>query len=137
VNPRGVRPRRDWVLVLQDPRKVVLDSGLVLPGEETGAEKVTESSGTVARLGPSEHLVSAIDLVEGTRIVYRGFMKHHMPIPDHGETWEDGSKKEYFLMAVEDVIAVIGKDTSVGVFSRPSQKAVESVDDTGKVKMRR
>jgi co-chaperonin GroES (HSP10) len=135
VNPRNIRPRRDWALVLADARKTVLASGIILPGEETGVEKVTERAGMVIRLGPSVR-AGVMGLKEEDRIVFRGFIKHHMPI-ETDELWEDGSKKEYFLMDIADVFAVTDPDVNVGVFSgRPSQSAVESVDDDGNVKMR-
>lgn len=135
MNPTTVRPRRDWALVLGDPRNTVLASGIVLPGQETGVEKVTENAGLVIRLGPSDHLIQKLGLKEGDRILYRGFMKHHMPI-ESDETWPDGSKKEYFLMDVADIMAIIPNGVSVGAFSRPSQSAVESVDGDGNVRMR-
>lgn len=130
-----LRPRRGWVLVLADQRKTVLDSGIVLPGAETKAEKVTEQAGIVIRLGPQDY-PEHVHVAAGDRIVYRGFMKHHVPI-ETGETWPDGSVKEYFLMDLKDVMAVTDGKTDVGIYSsRPSQSAVESVSRDGKVKMR-
>jgi Chaperonin 10 Kd subunit len=132
-----VRPRRDWVLILNEPRKTFLQkSNLFLPGEETGVEKVTESAGHIIRFGPSDHLVRELGLKEGDRVVYRSFLKHHMPVPSE-ETWQhDGSKKEFFLMDIADIMAVVPEEADIGVFSRPSQSAVESVDNEGRVKMR-
>jgi co-chaperonin GroES (HSP10) len=128
-------PRRGWVLVLSDARKTKLESGIFLPGSETKAEKVTEQAGLVIRLGPHDHL-DKIGVVEGDRIVYRGFMKHHVPI-ETGECWPDGSTKEFFLMDVKDILAVVPEGIEVGIYtSRPSQHAVESVDAEGNVKMR-
>lgn len=116
IDPRRVRPRRDWALVLCDPRKVVLDSGLVLPGEETGAEKVTERAGTIIRLGPSEHKVEKMGVCEGSSVIFRGYLKHANPVP-HDEKWEDGSAKEYFLMDLDDLFAITDGTVSIGVFS--------------------
>lgn len=130
----NVRPRRDWVLVLNEPRKTVLSSGIVLPASETGAEKVTESAGRVVRLGPGDK-AGKMGLEVGHRVIYRGFLKHHMPVPSE-ETWQDGTLKEFFLMDIADLMAIIPEDSDVGVFSRPSQHAVESVDDEGRVSMR-
>jgi co-chaperonin GroES (HSP10) len=135
VDPRKVKPRRDWVLVLLDQRKTQLASGLFIPGSETGVEKVTESAGEVIRLGPSDKLIGKLEVKEGDRIVFRAFLKHHMSFESE-ETWPDGGKKEFFLMDVADIMAVIGEGISVGVFSSPSQKAVESVDAEGNVRMR-
>jgi hypothetical protein len=58
-----------------------------------------------------------------------------MPVPSD-ETWHDGTSKEFFLMDVADLMAIIPEGSDVGVFSRPSQSAVESVDDEGRVSMR-
>ena len=62
-------------------------------------------------------------------------MKHANPIPND-EEWPSGAKKEYFLMSVDDIMAVIPEGLSVGVYSRPSQSAVDSVAEDGSVKMR-
>jgi len=133
VTVPAIRPRRDWALVLADVRKVELASGIILP-VETGAEKVTERAGSVIRLGPGDK-APAMGLKEGDRIVFRGFIKYHMPI-ESDEVWADGSKKEFFLMDIADIMAVT-EGVEVGVFSnRPSQSAVESVDAEGNVKMR-
>ena len=130
-----LRPRRGWVLVLADQRKVVLDSGIILPGSETKAEKVTEQAGLVIRLGFQDY-PEHVHVQAGDRIVYRGFMKHHVPI-ETGETWPSGEVKEYFLMDVKDILAVTDGKAVVGIYSsRPSQHAVESVDAEGNVKMR-
>jgi co-chaperonin GroES (HSP10) len=133
----NIRPRRDWAMVLNEPRKTFLmKSGIVLPSSETGVEKVTESAGHIIRLGPSDKLIEKLGLRIGDRVIYRAFMKHHMPVPSE-EVWQhDGSKKEFFLMDVADIMAVVPEDADIGVFSRPSQHAVESVDEEGQVKMR-
>lgn len=134
MNPLTVKPRRDWVMVLEAPRKTLV-SGIHLPASETGVEKVTEKAGQVIRLGPGDKS-GRIGLKEGDRIVYRGFLKHHMPLESE-ERWEDGSPKCYFLMDVADVMAVVSGDLDVGAFSsRPSQSAVASVDAEGNVRMR-
>ena len=128
-------PRRGWVLGLSDARKTKLESGIFLPGAETKAERVTELAGLVIRLGPHDH-PDKLGVQAGDRIVYRGFMKHHVPI-ETGELWPDGSTKEFFLMDVKDVLAVVPDGVEVGIYSsRPSQSAVESVDAEGNVKMR-
>ncbi len=108
-DPKTIRPRRDFALVKADPRKEQV--GLILlPVSETGVEKVTERAGTIVKLGPGDK-AKQIDLAEGDRIVYRGFLKHANPV----ETVEG----EYFLMSVDDVLCVLPKDGSieVGCFS--------------------
>jgi co-chaperonin GroES (HSP10) len=114
VNPRNVRPKKEWVSVLCDQRKEVLASGIIL-ATETGAEKVTERAGTIVRIGNGEK-APKIGLKEGDRIVFRGYLKHANPIP-HDEKWADGTEKEYFLMDIADVFAVIEGPVEVGVYS--------------------
>lgn len=115
LNPKTVKPRRDWVLVLNEPRKEVLSSGIVL-AVETGVEKVTEGAGRVIRSGGGK--CDSL-LRDGDRIAYRSFLKHATPI-ETDEKWEDGRKKEYFLMSVDDIMAVIPDAIDIGVFSRPA-----------------
>jgi co-chaperonin GroES (HSP10) len=134
-DPHTIRPQRNWVSVLMDERKVQLDSGLFLAPNETGAEIVTEGSAIVLRCGSGEK-IQALGLKEGDRICIRSYLKHANPIPTE-EVWESGKKKEYFLMSVDDIMAVIPPGLEVGVYSRPSQHAVESIDkETGKVVMK-
>lgn len=115
-NPRSVRPRRNWVLVLDDQRKEVLSSGIALPTFEVGVEKVTQGCGEIIRVGQGEK-TSALGLEPGQRIVFRSHLKYANPI-ETDEVWGDGkTKKRYFLMACEDVIAIIPPGMEVGVFS--------------------
>ena len=114
MNPRNVRPKKDWVSVLCDQRKVELASGIILH-TETGAEKVTERAGTIVRVGNGEK-AAQIGLKEGDRVVFRGYLKHANPIP-HDEKWADGTEKEYFLMDINDVFAVMDGPVEVGIYS--------------------
>lgn len=108
-----IRPRRDWVLVLQEPRKELV--GHIFLPSDTGIEKVTESSGHIVRLGPGIK-AEKLELKVGDRIIFRGYLKYANPV-DHDERWGDGSKKEYFLMSLDDVFAVVPEDLNVGAFS--------------------
>lgn len=110
-----IRPREGWVLVLDDQRKKETSGGIILPGVETGAEKVTEGSGTVIRVGNGEKNAKA-GLENGVRIVYRSFLKHAHRL-DTDDKWEDGQPKHYFLMNSDDVLAVMAPGVEVGVFS--------------------
>lgn len=127
MDPSKILPKRDWCLVRCDARQTKV--GLIeLPVNETGVEKVTERAGTVIRVGPGEK-AKVLDLKAGDRVVFRGFLKYANPVPT-----DDGS--EHFLMSIDDVLCVTEGDINVGVFSRPSQHAVESVSEDGKVRMR-
>lgn len=118
-NPLGIRPQRDFVSVLMEERKELLDSGIFLPGSETGAEKVTEGAGTVVRVGPGE-LNEKLRLEPGMRILVRSFLKYANSIPTE-EKWPSGARKEYFFMSSKDIMAVLPTDVAVGVFSSPAQ----------------
>lgn len=110
-----IRPRRDWLVVLADPRKETLASGLILPGHETGVEKVTEGSGHVVSVGPGEKN-QALGLEPGQKVMFRSFIKYAHQIPND-EKWDSGQNKEYFFIASEDILAVIPDGMEVGVFS--------------------
>lgn len=122
MSPTDLRPRRDWVLVLSEPRPQMIHS-IHLPGHETGAEKVSERAGEIVRVGPGEKN-RKLEVKEGDRALFRGFLKHANPI-EHDERWGDGSRKEYFLMSIDDVLAIIPPDLSVGVFSAPALQEIQ------------
>jgi len=135
LDPRCVRPRRDWVLALMEERKDFLsDVGLYIAPNETGAEKVTESVAVIFSFGPGEKRAQ-LDLCEGQRVCLRSYLKYANVVPTD-ETWPSGKPKEYFLMAIDDIMAVVPREMDVGVYSRPAMSAVESVDEEGKVRMR-
>ena len=123
--PSQIRPNRDWVLVLDDERREVLASGLIL-AEVTGAEKVTEGTGTLVRIGPGD-LNGALGISPGDRVVYRSYLKYANPI-DTDERWlsSTGSKKRYFLMSCKDLMGVVEPGVEVGVYSgRPQVPEVK------------
>ena len=133
-DPNSIRVRDGWVLALMDERKEVLASGIILPGSETGVEKVTEGVATLIKVGRGEKN-HKIGLELGMRVCIRGFLKFANPIPTE-ETWPSGKPKEYFVMSSDDVMAIVPPGVSVGVFSSPSQSAVKSVSEDGKVEMK-
>lgn len=115
MDPTKVRPRDGWVVVLADKRKTVMESGLILAPNETGAEKVTEGSGTIVRCGPGDKNVK-LGLEAGQRVIYRGFLKYANQI-DTEEKWDTGEKKQYFIMSSEDIMGVLAPGVEVGVYS--------------------
>lgn len=133
-DPKSILPRRDWCSVLMDERKEVLASGIVLP-VETNAEKVTEGTGVIIRVGGGTKN-EALGIKEGDRVALRSYLKYANPIPTE-EKWPSGAAKEYFLMNTDDIMGVLGPDTVMGIFSRPAMSAVDSVNAQGDVKMRR
>jgi co-chaperonin GroES (HSP10) len=127
-DPTTIRPNKDFVSVLMEERKVVLDSGIILPGFETGVEKVTEGAGTIVRIGLGE-LNEKLGLEIGMRILLRSFLKYANTI-ETDEKWPSGAKKEYFLMSSKDIMAILPVDANVGVFSRPAVTSIPKETET-------
>ena len=134
-DPTKIRPRADWCVVLMEERIQLLASGIFIAPNETGAEKVTEGAGTIIRLTPGEKS-RAMGLEPGMRVCIRSYLKYANPIPNE-EEWPSGAKKEYFIMNVDDIMAVIAPGLNIGVYSRPSQSAVDTVAEDGSVAMKR
>lgn len=131
-DPRKVRPQRNWCVVLMDERQEKLASGLYLPTNETGAEKVTEGVATIIRVGAGE-LNQALDLSPGQRVCLRSYFKYANPIEsDH--VWPSGAKQEYFFVSSKDILAIVPQGVTVGVYTRPSQSGAISVDTDGNVR---
>ena len=133
-DPRSIRPREDWAVILMEERKQLLSSGILIAPNETGAEKVTEGAGHIVRITYGKK-AKAMKLEAGQRVCLRSYFKYANPIPNE-EIWSDGRPCEYFLMSVDDIMAVIPEGVDVGVYSRPSQSAVDSVSEEGTVRMR-
>lgn len=113
-DPKKIRPNRDWVLVLDDERREVLSSGIVL-AEVTGVEKVTEGTGTIIRIGLGD-MNLALGIEPQMRVVYRSYLKYANPV-DTDEKWPSGTNKRYFLMSCKDLMGVVAPGVEVGVFS--------------------
>jgi co-chaperonin GroES (HSP10) len=123
-DPKAIRVKDGWCIVLMDERKVQLDSGIIL-AVETGAEKVTEGSGLLIRVGAGKK-TAALEIEAGQRICCRSYLKYANPIPTE-ETWPSGSKKEYFIMSADDIMGVLSDGVNVGVFTSPANRIKESV----------
>ena len=121
-DPLAIRPNKDFVSVLMEERKVQLDSGVFLPGRETGAEKVTEGAGVIVRVGLGE-LNEKLGLEPGMRILVRSYLKYANTIETE-ETWPSGEKKEYFFMSSKDIMAILPVDVAVGIFSSPAMTSI-------------
>jgi co-chaperonin GroES (HSP10) len=117
-DPTKIRPKGGWVSVLAKPRAEKLESGLFLPTAETGVEKVTESEGTIIRVGINER-TKVMGLEPGQRIFYRGYLKYPNAL-ETDEKWPNGQKKEYFFMAADDIFGEVAPGVEIGVFSSPN-----------------
>jgi co-chaperonin GroES (HSP10) len=114
-DPRNLRPLRDWAILLEEPRKKVLASGLILTDKLTMAENVSEYGAEVIAIGASKKFAQ-LDLMPGKRVLYRGFLKYAHPL-DTEERWPDGDTKKFFLIKIDDIAFILGKDVQVGVYS--------------------
>jgi co-chaperonin GroES (HSP10) len=119
LDPRAIVPKRDWIMVLNDPRKKELSGGIILPEELTGIERVTEGSGEVVSIGPGKKN-AALGIQVGDRAVYRSYIKYVNAF-ESDEFWPDGQMKRFSLISVEDVMGICPPGVSVGVFSRKSE----------------
>lgn len=82
-----------------------------------------EGAGLILSIGPGEK-APALRLEPGQRILFRGFLKVVHTI-HNDEVWEDGTKKWCFLLAIDDILAVIPPGLAVGVYGgRPEVKEV-------------
>lgn len=117
-----LRPKEDWVLVLDEKRRSTTAGGILVP-VVTGAEKVTEGSGVLVAIGNGKKN-RTLGLEKGMRIIYRSFLKfaHRM---ETDEKWEDGEAKHYFLMSADDVFGIIAPGVEVGVLSGRPQNQVK------------
>ena len=121
---KKIRPRRDWVLLLCDPRREKTAGGIILPGDQTGIERVREGTGEIVAIGPGD-MAPAMDLCVGQKVVFRGFIKYAHAF-DSDEFWPDGQMKHYTFMSVNDLEGIVPKGMDVGVFSgRPMVPAKE------------
>lgn len=119
-----IRPKRDWIIVLSDPRRDKTSSGLLLPTSETGVEKVSEGTGLVISVGPGKKN-EGLFLKVGDKVLFRSFIKYANIIPTE-EVWDDGQKKVYSFMSSDDIMAVVEPGVDVGVFSgRPENPVKE------------
>jgi co-chaperonin GroES (HSP10) len=123
-DPKSIRVKDGWCIVLMDERKVQLDSGILLP-VETGAEKVTEGAGVLIRVGGGKK-IKALEIEAGQRICCRSYLKYANPI-ETDEKWPSGAKKEYFLMSADDIMGVLAEGVAVGVFTSPANRIKETV----------
>ena len=117
-----LRPKEGWVLVLDEQRRSTTAGGIVVP-MVTGAEKVTEGSGTLVAVGNGKKN-HTLGLEKGMRIIYRSFLKFAHRLETE-EKWPDGEGKHYFLMSADDVFGIIAPGVEVGVLSGRPQNQVK------------
>lgn len=130
-DPKKVRPKDGWALLLEEQREEKLASGIVLP-IETGAEKVTELAGTLIRLGGGDYCdaLRKQGLEPGVRVLYRGFLKYANPLPTD-EAWSDGKAKRFFFVDCKDILGIVGEGVKVGVFSgRPTVPHIQPKENS-------
>lgn len=114
-DPRKIRPKDGWVVVLADERKEKSAGGIILTDELTAVERVEEGAALLIRVGPGEKN-HRLGLEAGLRVVYRGFLKYAHPI-ENDEKWPSGKGKHYFIMNSDDILGILAPGVEVGVFS--------------------
>jgi co-chaperonin GroES (HSP10) len=112
LDPTKIRVRDGWCIVKMDPRKAVLDSGIVLPVNELGIEKVDSGNAVVIRVGEGKKN-AALGLEAGMRVALRSYLKLANPIPT--------AEGEYSIVSSDDIAMVLPPGVEVGVFSSPAQ----------------
>lgn len=106
------RPLGSWVLVQADPRVKKTKGGIELPDMMTKVERVMEGTGKVLRVGPKVMKSINLGLETGMRIAYRGFLKDAT-----SPLFEKIDDCEVFLLAADDVLAVVDEGVQLGAFS--------------------
>ena len=103
-----IRPIRNWCLIKYEKREQSIYGGLLyLPNSETTPEKLSQGLGEVVALGPGDK-VKATGIQVGDRVAYRSYLVYANPVDDH------------CVISIDDLLGVVSKDTTVGVFSSPA-----------------
>ena len=115
-DPKKIRPtKEDWLVVREEKRITKLESGILLTSDETGVEKVTETTGRVVSVSSGPKL-EAEGIKPGDRVVYRRYLKHPNRIPTN-------DPEEYcFFISLDDIMLVVGNDVDIGCFSKKEKK---------------
>lgn len=113
IDWRKVRPQGPWVLAKSDPRVKQTKGGLYLTDEITGLEKVSVETAVILRVGTRVKEAVGIDLHEGERFCFRGFLKDATLY--EFQKADDGTS--VFLIDSKDILALVDKDTKIGVYT--------------------
>lgn len=105
------RPYFKWLFVREDQRRETTKGGIVLPPSETNAERVDEGTGVILKVGPEASKAVGVPLEPGQRICFRGFLA------DAFHEFEQEGGGRVFMIRAEDVLAIIDKDVTMGVYS--------------------
>lgn len=126
TDPLSIRPTDGWCIVLADPRRDKLASGIIVPGMDTLGERLSEGAGTIIRVGAGKKN-DPLDIHRGDRVAFRGFLKHAIPF-ETDQFWPNTRQKvTYFLLSTSDILGVIPTGVEVGVYSgRPSNPELVS-----------
>lgn len=112
INPKKFNPIGKWLLVHADPRVKQSKGGIHLPDKQVKVERTMEGSGRILKIGGRVNKDATYALEPGMRVVFRGFLKDAS-----GAVFDKIDDREVFMLAVEDVLAVIDEGVEVGAFS--------------------
>lgn len=109
IEATNLRPLGKWVVVKGDPRVKKTKGGIELTEVMISVEKFMEGTGRVLRVGSTVRDMVGLDLVPGSRICYRGFLKDATAMQ-----FESLDDCPVFLLHLDDVLAVISDDLHMG-----------------------
>lgn len=107
IDPASIRPLDGWCVIKMEPRPSMV-RGILLPVSETTAERLDKGTGHVVRIG-SGPKNNALGLKDGSRVVFRSFLKHANPI--------ESEVGKYFLISTSDIVGEVQPGVDVGVYS--------------------
>lgn len=106
-----IRPMPGWVLCKTLPHSTKTASGLFIP-KDIDKDVTSEGVAEVIEVRPKEGMPAPFK--EGDKIVYRGFLRFCNQL---GEFFDEHRSCEYFMLNIDDALAVVTGPVTVGLYS--------------------
>lgn len=106
----AIRPMPGWVLCKTLPHKTKTSGGLHMP-KDVDDEVTSEGVAIVLESCPRENMPNVLQ--KGDAIVYRGFLRFCNQV---GEAYGEQRSCEYFLLNIDDVLAVVEGPATIGLY---------------------
>lgn len=106
-----VRPMPGWVLCKTLPHSTKTASGLFIP-KDVDKEVTSEGVAEVLEISPKHGHAAPFSV--GDKIIYRGFLRFCNQV---GEMFGEHRSCEYFLLNIDDALAVVTGPTSIGLYN--------------------